>query len=44
MIGVVSMTVGVIYAYTKFRVPHYEDESNHVVEEIIGEINETEVP
>ena len=44
MIAVVSVTVGVIYAYTKFRLPHPQDESNHVIEEIIGEIYETETP
>ena len=44
MIGVVSVTVGVIYAYTKFRLPHYEDESNHLFEEIIGDNYETEAP
>ena len=44
MIGVVSVTVGVIYAYTKFRLPHPEDESNHLFEEIIGDIYETEAP
>ena len=44
MIGVVSVTVGVIYAYTKFRLPHHEDESNHLFEEIIGDIYETATP
>ena len=44
MIAAVSVTVGVIYAYTKFRLPHPQDESNHVIEEIIGEIYETETP
>lgn len=44
MIAAVSVTVGVIYAYTKFRLPHHQDKSNHVIEEIIGEIYETETP
>ena len=44
MIGAVSVTVGVIYAYTKFRLPHPKDESNHLLEEIMGDIYETETP
>ena len=44
MIGVVVFTVGVIFAYTRFRVPHPSDETNAIVEEIIEEINETDVP
>jgi len=40
----VALTVGIIFAYTKFRVPAPSDESNQIVEEIIGEIYETETP
>lgn len=44
MIGIVSVTVGVILAYTRFRLPHYQDESNQIIEEIIEGINETDEP
>ncbi len=40
----VALTVGIIFAYTKFRVPAQNDETNQIVEEIIGEIYETETP
>lgn len=35
---ILCLTVGVIYAYTRFRVPEPTDETNPIVEEIIGEI------
>ena len=38
------LTVCIMLAYTKFRIPHHMDKSNHVVEEIIEEIYETENP
>ena len=44
LMAVVAATVGVIFAYTRFRLPHYQDKSNQIIEEIIGEINETEEP
>lgn len=40
----VALTVGIIFVYTKFRVPAPTDETNQIVEEIIGEIYETETP
>lgn len=36
---ILSLTVGVIYAYTRYRVPEPGDESNAVVEEIFDEID-----
>ena len=42
MIGIVSVTVGIIFAYTKFRLPHHLDKSNQLVEDIIEEIYEAE--
>lgn len=35
---ILSVTVGVIYAYTRFRVPPPTDETNPIVEEIVEEI------
>ena len=35
---VLALTVGVIYAYTRFRVPEPSDETNAVVEELLVEI------
>ncbi len=40
LVAVVAITVGIIYARTRFRLPHPADESNPVVEEIIDEIQE----
>lgn len=40
MVAVVAVTVGIIYARTRFHLPHPSDESNPVVEEIIDEIQE----
>ena len=42
MIGVVVITVGMIYAFTKFRLPHFDDERNHIIEELIGDIYDAE--
>ena len=36
---ILSLTVGIIFAYTRFRVPAHTDESNPIVEEI-GELVE----
>lgn len=42
MIGIVSVTVGIIFTFTKFQLPHPADESNPIVDEIIEEIYEEE--
>ena len=44
MIGVVAVTVGIIYTFTKLTIPNHTDETNHIVEEIIEEIHEAENP
>lgn len=44
LVGIVSVTVGIIFAYTKFKLPHPSDESSQIVEEIMEEIYETEIP
>lgn len=44
LIVIVAITVGIIFAYTKFRLPHPMDESNQIVEDIIEEIYETSNP
>lgn len=47
LIGVMAVTVGIICAYNKFRLPDHLDKSNQIVQEIIQEIeesNETENP
>lgn len=44
MIVFVAVTVGIIFAYTKFRLPHPSDEENPIVEGIIEELNESETP
>ena len=40
MIAVVSVTVGIIFAYTRFSLPGPDVETNPIVEEIIEEIEE----
>lgn len=37
LIGVVGVTVGAIFAYTRFRVPSPKDYDNPIVEELLGE-------
>lgn len=44
LVGIVSVTVGIIFAYTRFKIPHPSDESSQIVEEIMEEIYETEIP
>lgn len=44
MIGIVAVTVGIILAFTKFNLPDPMDETNQIVEEIIEEVYETEIP
>ena len=41
MIGVVVVTVTIIIAYTKFRLPNQDYKSNIIIDEIIEEFNET---
>lgn len=45
MIGIVSITVGIIAAYTRWKLPHHTDKSSPIIEEIeelIEDIYETE--
>ncbi len=44
LVSIMAVTVCIIFAFTKFRIPHHLDKSNHVIEEIIEEIYETENP
>lgn len=44
LIALVVVTVGIIFAYTKFRLPSHTDESNQIVDEIIEDIYETSTP
>ena len=44
LIGIMGITVGIICAYIKFRLPDQSDKSSLIVQEIIEEINETENP
>lgn len=44
MIAVVSVTVGVICAYTKFRLPSYRDKGNHVIETMFGDSYDETAP
>ena len=44
MMAVVAFTVGMIFAYTRFRLPDHQDRSNPIVEEFIEDIYETENP
>ena len=44
LIGFVAVTVGIIYAYTKFKLPNPSDEFNQIVGEIVEGLNETENP
>lgn len=40
MIAFVMITVGIIFAYTRFRLPHPNDEGNQLVDELIEDYNE----
>lgn len=42
LIAIVAATVGTIYAFTRFRLPHYTDESSRITEELIEDIHEAE--
>ena len=44
LIGFVAVTVGIIYAYTKFKLPNPSDEFNQIVGEIVEGLDETENP
>lgn len=44
LIVFVAVTVGIILAFTKFRVPSHEDKTNPILNEIIGDLDETETP
>jgi CDP-diacylglycerol--serine O-phosphatidyltransferase len=44
LIGVVIVTVGIIFAFTKFRLPNAQSESNQIVDELIEGIYETQNP
>lgn len=44
MIGIVVVTVSIIFVYTRFRIPSHTDKSSHIFEEIFEEIYETETP
>ena len=44
MIAVVAVTVGIIFAYTRFRLPSPTDEENPIVEEILEDIYESATP
>lgn len=44
MIGFVFITVGIVFACTKFKLPNPLDESNQIIKEIIGGFYETKNP
>lgn len=44
MIGIVIVTVGTIFVYTKFKIPSPVDKSSHILEGFMEEDYETEVP
>ena len=44
MIGAVAVTVGIIFAYTKFKLPDQTDESSQIIDGIMEDIHETAVP
>lgn len=44
LIAIVAVTVGIILAFTRFRLPSQEDKSNPIMNEIIGDLNENETP
>lgn len=44
MIGIVAVTVGIIFAFTEFKIPNFFDKSSQIVDGIIEEIYETEIP
>ena len=44
LIAVMGITVAIIFAYTRYRLPDQKNESNPIVDGIMGELYETENP
>ena len=44
IIAAMGVTVAIIFAYTRYRLPDQQDKSNQIVEEWMGESHETENP
>ena len=44
MIAVMGVTVAIIFAYTRYRLPDQKDESNRIVEELMEDADETTQP
>ena len=44
MIAAMGITVAIIFAYTRYRLPDQKDESNRIVEGFMEQSNETENP
>lgn len=44
MIAAVAVTVGIIFAYTRFQLPNHTDESNPITDELIEESHENNAP
>ena len=44
MIAALGITVAIIFAYTRYRMPDQQDESNQIVEEFMEEANEAAQP
>ena len=44
MITVVAITIGAIFAYTKFKLPKMDDESNPIVDELMEDTDATDDP
>lgn len=44
LIGVVAVTVAIIFSFTKFKLPSHTDETNQIVDELIEDIYETKNP
>lgn len=44
LIAVVAFTVGIIFMYTKFRIPPASDESSQIIGELIDALTETTLP
>ena len=42
MMSIAMVTVGIIFMYTKFKLPPQQDESSPIFAELIGDYNETE--
>lgn len=44
LIAAVAVTVGIIFAYTKFRIPAMSDRSSQIVEEMVNDPTEASIP